>query len=282
MTTRAGACALLILTQGLIACSSKSSQPVGSSIAPTPIAAAPTLRLNGYVYDTAFRPIAGAAVEVIDGPQAGMALTSESNGHFTYTGTFPSAVTIRATKIGYAPATETARIYPAGAWVYFDLVSIVPAVDVAGNYLLTIAADPSCTMLPDAVRTRDYSVRVGPANTTTPVPGLYDAFATSGEFAPYGNGFEIGVSGDYVGITTIGEGPTLVEKVGENRYIAYSIDAGVRDVTSGATTIAAPFSGMIEYCELASPIGQYYDCSSSYLKREQCTAAGGLLRLTRR
>jgi len=281
MNNRATTVVLLALACGAIGCRGNSSQPFVPGTAPTPIAnATTTLRLNGYVYDTAFRPIAGAAVEVVDGPQAGMALTSESDGHFAYTGTFPSAVTIRATKTGYAAATETARITASGAWVFFDLVSTVPAVDVAGNYLLAIAADSSCTMLPDDVRTRSYSVQVKPGNTT--VPGYYDAIAGGAEFAPLGAVFQIGVSGNYVAISTAGEGPLLVESLGSNRYIAYSVEAGVTDVASGTTTISTPFTGTIEYCELASPVAQYYDCSRSYQRREQCTASNGRLTLTRR
>jgi hypothetical protein len=172
------------------------------------------------------------------------------------------------------------NVVASGAWVSFALVSIVPAVDVTGNYLLTIAADSSCTMLPDDVRTRSYSVQVKPGNTT--VPGYYDAIAGGAEFAPLGAVFQIGVSGNYVAISTAGEGPLLVESLGSNRYIAYSVEAGVTDVASGTTTISTPFTGTIEYCELPSPVAQYYDCSRSYQRREQCTANNGRLTLTRR
>src|SRR5206468_3096412 len=63
--------------------------------------------LSGYVADTAFRAVAGARVEVVDGPQAGLSIVSDAVGQFTYTGTFASPVTFRISKDGYISATET-------------------------------------------------------------------------------------------------------------------------------------------------------------------------------
>lgn len=102
------------------------------------------------------------------------------------------------------------------------------------------------------------------------------ATAISGQFAPYANIFLLGVSGDYVAITTAGEGPSLIERLGPARYVAYSITATTSGLVSGMTTISVPFTGAIEYCELKSEIGQYYYCSPALANvREQCSAPNG-------
>ena len=63
--------ALVGLTCG---CGRSASTPL--PMAPSPAAPAPappavSLTLNGYVGDTAFRPLAGVRVEVLNGPDAG-------------------------------------------------------------------------------------------------------------------------------------------------------------------------------------------------------------------
>ncbi len=86
---------------------------------------------------------------------------------------------------------------------------------------------------------------------------------TGAQFAPYSNFFFVGVFGDYVNTSTIGEGPSIIEQVGPNRYVAFNGQAGLSVGPGGASTISAPFKGTIEYCELKSAIGQSYDCSEA-------------------
>ncbi len=67
--------------------------PAGAPPAPPP---AP-LNLHGYVSDTAFRPMGGVRVEVVNGPDAGKELFSDERGVFSYTGMIPRGVSMRAT-----------------------------------------------------------------------------------------------------------------------------------------------------------------------------------------
>jgi len=284
---RASAVAITILVSaGLLSgCGSGHSSINAPGIAPSPASPAPagttSIQLNGYVYDTGFRPIAGATVEVLDGPQAGMVLTSQADGHLSAIGGF-NGVTMRATMAGYAPATEPVHLTNAGGWIYFDLVSLTPPVPLASKYTLTIAADSSCTALPEELRTRTYSTTVTPGGTANaPSNTWFGGYVTDAQMAGSGNGFFIGVSGDYVGFSTNGEGPSLVEVLGNNRYLAYAIDARFPGVVPGASTMSASFTGMIEYCELPGPIA-YYDCSRNYNRREQCTGTNGRVTLTAR
>jgi hypothetical protein len=154
---------------------------------------------------------------------------------------------------------------------------------VAGAYTLTISADDSCTALPDDVRTRSYTATVTAGSGRVPANTYFNGIATGGQFAPYSNVFWIGVAGDYVAISTAGEGPSLVEQVGPNRYVAYYGTAGVTVGPSGVSTATGPFRGTIEYCELKAPIGQYYDCSPELAAvREECPSEHSQLTLSRR
>lgn len=193
-------------------------------------------------------------------------------------------VTLRATKDGYATATVPARAVADGrAYASFQLGSVTPPVAIGGSYTLTITADSACTTLPDDVRARTYRATVIAAtNTTAPAGTYFNGTVAGGQFAPYANLFWVGVFGDYVSTSTIGEGPSIVEQVGPNRYIAFMGEAGLSVGSAGTLTISAPFKGTIEYCELKSAIGQYYDCSPALAAvREECASNNGQLTLTR-
>jgi hypothetical protein len=267
------------------ACDRKGSSPIPSSPSPAPQPGPPAqlLPIYGYVYDTAFRPVAGASVQMVDGPQAGMMTTSGADGRFSYDGTFASPVTLRASKDGYTTATQTTIQITDGGWAYFQLASVTPPVAVAGNYTLTITADSACAALPEDVRTRTYpAVVIAGGNTRVPAGTSFAGTVTGGQFAPFANTFFGGVFGDYVTTSTIGEGPTIVEQLGPNRYVAFMGESGFSVGPAGISTITAPFKGTIEYCELNSALGQYYDCSPpAAAVREECTSNNSQLTMTR-
>jgi Carboxypeptidase regulatory-like domain len=77
---------------------------------------------SGYVGDTVSRSVVGARVEMLDGPQPGMTVLSGSNGLFSFPGTFPGAVTLRASKEGYIALTKTSQTSTRGgrSWANFQ------------------------------------------------------------------------------------------------------------------------------------------------------------------
>src|SRR5258706_460970 len=107
--------AILLLTLTLASCDDhRSGAPAASApnpIAPSPIAItgppSGSLFMRGTVSDTAFRPLAGVKVEVVDGPQAGLSVTSGAAGGFSLTGIFDDATRFLATKERYVTATRT-------------------------------------------------------------------------------------------------------------------------------------------------------------------------------
>jgi len=272
---------VLMLVQALAGCS---SSPAPTPVAPfTPAPPAP-LTLSGHVADSAFRPLAGVRLEVLSGPDTGRLMTSDQGGAFSYVGTFADAVSVRATTDGYVAATASVIVGSTQAYVSFQLAPLAPPVPVAGEYTLTISADSACVGLPEAARTRSYAATVRPgASQTAPANTYFKATVTGAQPVYWGNAFWMGVAADYVAVSLYGEGPTIVEEIGPNRYVAYWGGAGVSVGSSAWTTLSAPFGGVIEYCELKAPIASYYDCSPALAAvREQCNVPTHSLTLTRR
>jgi hypothetical protein len=261
--------------------------PVSNLPGPAPAPPAATAhKLNGYVGDTAFRPMGGVRIEVLNGPDAGKELTSDAQGVFSYVGLFPGSVSVRAAKDGYLTMTSTVfvSVTTDQAWVSFLLAPSAPPVSAQGSYPLTISVDSGCAGFPDAARVRSYpaqlTVRTG---ATLPPNTQFGGQVTGATFAPYTNIFWVGVAGNYVAVSTEGEGPSIVEQLGPKTYISYFGQAGASVPGGSRTVVSAPFRGSIEYCELKSPVGQYYECTDALAEvRLVCTGADSRLTLAPR
>ena len=195
-------------------------QPPAPPVPPTTTA---TKSVRVYVADTAFRVLAGVRMVVVNGPQAGLEMVSDSEGRSSYTGTFPVSVSVRAIKDGFVEAT--AVVWPSTttdeAWVSFSLAPLTPPTPVAGFYTLTISADPGCTGIPGDVQIRSYQAAVTPnSSATVPANTSFNGQLTGARFAPHSAIFWIGVAADYVVVSSEGEGPSIVEDLGHNRYVA--------------------------------------------------------------
>ena len=279
---------VVAIAMGSAACDGSSPSapsPIGGPQPPnTPPAVIGLRPLFGYVSDTAFRAVADVRLEVTTGPQTGLVAQSDARGQFSFEQPVSSPSTVRAVKDGYEIGTRTSVLTSDGrAYVGFSLASLSPPAAVAGSYMLTITADSACDSLPDEVRTRTYPVTVRVAASTAPANTRFDGLLAGGRFAPFANMFFVGVFGDYVTINTQGEGPTIVEEVGANRYVAFNGGASATVGPEGLTAISVPFGGTIEYCELAAPIGQDYDCSETRAAvRHECQSSRHQLSLTRR
>ena len=107
---------------------------------------------------------------------------------------------------------------------------------------------------------------------------------TGGQFAPFLNLFWVGVFGDYVNISTEGEGPSLAEHLGGNRYVAYYGSGAVLVGTGLVSTIPVPFAGTIDLPRAGRrPDGPYYDCRNDVeAVRHECQSTRHQLTLARR
>jgi len=230
--------------------------------------------VRGSVYDTAYRPLAGARVEVLDGPQAGQATTASSRGEFSLSGTFDDSTRFRATKDGYVTAVRTRS---ASGWITFELGVVAPALDIAGDYTMTFVADGSCGALPEAVRTRAYTTTIpamanaSPANASfgITVRGAYKGWDVMG----------MGVSGDYVALWL----ETLVEQLTPNTFLSFAGLAAASIGTTGASQFALRFDGSIDYCTTKADSVGYEDCYRGRAAEHlQCQSTSHQLIFTRR
>jgi hypothetical protein len=255
----------------------------------TPSASAPVASqqsLAGYVADTAFRAVAGAKVEVLDGPQAGLSMLSDGGGQFTYTGTFASSVTLRVSKDGYVSATGTSRVSAPGGrpWAYVRLESVAAPANIGGDYTLAFTADASCTSLPDDARARTYAVTLAAtADPLVPAGTLFRAVIAGAPVLPGNDGFPVGVAGSFVGLEVWnGEGPGVVERLAPKTYVGLFGYASTT-VTSADSSITAAFNGTIEYCVATTDGSPAYGCTSVKTdKLEQCESKNHRVTLTRR
>jgi len=155
---------------------------------------------------------------------------------------------------------------------------------MAGDYTLTISVDNACAGFPEAARIRSYPARLSKRSIATiPANTRYDGVVSGAAFALYTNLFWVGVAGDYLAVSTEGEGPSIVERIAPKTYVAYLGSAGATVPRGSPAAISAPFKGVIEYCELKTESTQYYDCSDSTAAvKVQCTTGNSTLTLTPR
>ena len=247
--------------------------------------------VRGTASDSAFRPLAGARVEILDGPQAGMSTTSDARGDFGFMATVDDTTRFRASKEGHVTATAT--IQPAcdrcnpSRWVHINLDVLDPPVNLAGHYTLTLAADSACATLPDELRTRTYDATVQLASLRQPG---YANSKTAFEVIPSGSTFadtlgyiSLNVAGNFVSVW-LGDhtDPGIAERVAPNTYFAFGGGATLT-VASPVHAITTPFEGWIDYCALKAPVGARYDCNAEIaVTFARCNSSRHQLTLTRR
>lgn len=278
---------LLMLTPGLAGCD-RANLPVTPS-GPAGLATPIGVQLAGTVSDAAWRPLGGAKVEVVEGPQAGLSTTANAQGQFSLTGTFDDATRFRASKEGHVAATWPLpaicdRCNPKW-WLHFYLEALASRPNLAGDYTLTFMADSSCTDLPDQARLRKYGATVTTASgANEPANSRFNVTVIGATFLEHYNSFTIGVAGDYVA-ADLGDwghgGPGLVEQIAANTYLTLS--GGIATSVTDASPISASFHGAVDRCELPTEWGSRRSCSDGQVvARAHCLSTNHQLILTRR
>ena len=275
---------LAVLAATSVGCGDSTTPTSPSATASVP---QPTrMQLIGFVSDSAFRPLAGATIDVVSGPQAGMSATADANGQFTITGDFDSATNFRASIAGHRTATQSwtcatgASCSGSGSarpYLAFYLAPLVPPLNIAGDYTLTFVADPACTAFPTELRTRTYAATILPAALkNTPADSSFVVKVSGASFLPRLDSFQVGVAGDYVAFfLDAGHDAPVVEQLAPDSYLAFS---GNSAATVSAPSTSMAFDGWIDYC-LNSPLGFNNGCSSG---TGHCQSSNHQLILTRR
>jgi len=235
--------------------------------APSPTSAQPTLppsetgprptAMAGTVEDVAWRPLAGALVEVIDGPHAGRSTTTNAKGEFFLSGIFDETTHFRASKEGHVADARPLNAFCAACnpnwWLHFYLESLATSVNLAGDYTLTFIPDSRCASLPEEVRTRTYEATVTQRfRPGEPVKSFFHVAPTGATFLERHGSFDVGLADNYLR-AELGDGhgePGLMEEVAANTYLTFGgrLEATVTD----ASTIAGSLAGDVDFCTFAS------------------------------
>jgi hypothetical protein len=278
------AIACVVLLPGVLGC----NKDVGSPTAPTAtnlvpaassLAPAGSIVMQGTVFDTAYRPLPRARIEVLDGPQAGLTAIAGARGGFSMSGLFDETTRFQATVDGHITSTRTLQPFCARCnpnwWINFELEVPEPSVNIAGDYTMTFTANNTCTMLPSEMRSRTFTATI-PA--TSPALPALSFFQVGGAtlFEDW-DAISIGVAGGYVAFWL----ETLVEQIAPNTFVAFAGEAAADIDPSNLSTIELPFHGLIEYCVTSATPGRYRDCFQGGANLQRCNSSHQLT-LTRR
>lgn len=269
-------------------CANGDSSPIPTAPSPSPTSqVVQQPGLSGYVGDTAFRSVAGARVEMVDGPQPGMAVLSGSNGVFSFSGTFPGVVTMRASKDGYIALSKQSQTSTPGGrpWATFQLEVLAPPVNVAGDYTLTFVADSACAEVPNELRTRNYHATVTPEQNALARPGTFYTLTTLGAtFVKGYDNFPIGVAGEDVAFMVYqSETFGLVEEIAPGAFLGFSGQARLVSGSPLASTISMALDGAVDYCALQPGSVWSEGCNSGpRIAHARCESTNHRLMLTRR
>jgi hypothetical protein len=283
-----GVVLLLVVAQGLVGCGGSGSPSVPSAVplpTPQPVPQPTPIQVTGDVFDTVNRALAGARVEVLDGPQAGTSTTSDPAGAFSLTGIFDGTTRFRASKEGFVAATQPFRLIVTSRSIFFVLDVSAGSVNIAGDYTLTFTADSACAgRLPTEVRTRTYAATIRPTSSLTrPANTQFTAAISGAELDTYYKMISIFVAGDYIDFDLSDN--FLLEEVGPDTYLTIGGVGAASVGTSGVSTISASFHGLFDYCVTkAEPnVGNLYSCvPAEAIAHAQCASKNHRLILTRR
>jgi hypothetical protein len=216
-----------------------------------------------------------------------MSATTDSAGQFSLTGLFDSATKFSATLDGYLGATRTWTQCPlcTRPWLSFTLSLPVPPVAIPlGEYEVTFTADSACADIPAEFHTRTYAATMAlvPPSPSAPPDTRFVLTLGGGAFLNEHNSIEVGVAGNFISMWFGGDGPFVVEQVAPNTYLGF--DGGVQAVaTAPVRTIAATFTGWVDYCALNGPMGNYYDCPAARaVARSECQSSNHQLIVRKR
>ena len=162
----------IVAALGATGCDGPSpASPSGStSTEPPPNRVIDEIRVT--VSDTAFRRVPDARVTITGGTGVGTSVTTDSMGRAALSGAFSGILELETSKDGFLTLSRRFAIgglLCGSCLPRFNLSSPDPVVALeAGRYAVTFMADPSCTAVPEPLRTRTYAAQseaCGPVTT---------------------------------------------------------------------------------------------------------------------
>jgi hypothetical protein len=229
-----------------------------------------TVRLAGEVSTSnPTQPVAGATVEIVNGPSTGLTTVTDWEGRYKLYGV-AGAGSLRVSKHGYeSQIREVSGSAHQTVNVTLPLVAAVP--DVSGTYSLTITADAGCeNPMPEPFTTRRYTAAItqtgrGLTVTLSGVP----FFIREGR----GNGFPgqadpqhlmfLLDDNDHFGV---GANPDVVEQLGGARVL-FLFGQITTDIAP--TRLSGTLDGSLEFADRALPSNGFFWGPSCFSKRHQ-------------
>jgi hypothetical protein len=250
--------------------------PSGPSSVPAPAPSGATY-IRGGVFDTVNRPVAGARVEILDGPHAGASAIAGDRGAFEFVGTTKGRVRLRGSRDGFESTTINAEWttpgdpHQPGAGI--TLKTLEPDLPIVpGPYTVTFVSDRStavghygvpCTGFPADLLQRTYEASISQATRFHGFEVRFAGPALQKFPFDFGWGFGLIPAGPFVGVeleSGFGSGPTEVYP--DFRYLMIGGVAPTSEpaiVTESSITI--PFWGTFSYCRLNSDLSPANHCS---------------------
>lgn len=259
------------------ACGDGGSAPSPLMSSGPPVARPATIAVQGFVENSAFKPLTEARVEVVDGPQTGVSASTDARGGFALSGVL-TGTKLRASKEGYGSSERVVQ----ASQMEFILApeGQGPPVNIAGRYFLAVDADPSCTDFPSALRHRSYEATVTPENSSPswPMNTVFRADLSGAGLDAYFHFVPMFFAGDVVLFDMSDNG--IEEEVAEEAYVFVG---GIgRGTVRADGTISGPLAGVIDYCVVESDPGNAYPCSNQALERVRCEGLNHRMTLTPR
>jgi hypothetical protein len=215
------------------------------------------------VSNTAFQPVSGVRIDVVDGPTAGTSAISGPDGSFHVSVPTDREFTVRATKAGYVDVIESFTTYTTSYGTFFRGYLSLSSVEVPLSFepgAYTVLLDVPCPEIPADLRTQTFEATVT-ARPNTPAGTNFIISIDDERFNL--KRLEFGVSGSAIGVR---EDDDLWWEVPGLRYFE-ALTIG-KAATPGPT---ATFSTRVDvgYCELKSPKSMESSCSAGSVPAAQ-------------
>jgi hypothetical protein len=260
----------------------------GGSAPPTsPSPAYTQLTITGVVRDLIQRPIAGARIEVAEGPSLGVATLTDAQGQFSLAATASGdRVAVTVSKDGYE--TATMRLRSAGALVLSLRDSVL--ANLEGRATVVVTADASCTQLPASLRIRSYTAVVSPSTGATMAnPAIFVGELNGADFYQGYGKMWMTAARDAVRFSVLSWDPfnwwledyPIIERVTPTSYFAVSGTA-TSAFSSGQSTIATALDGTFAFCTESRPGALPQWAPTCVVPQVECTSTHHQLTVTRR
>jgi hypothetical protein len=118
-----------------------------------------------------------------------------------------------------------------------------PSVNIAGQYLLTLSADPACSDLPPEARRRTYDATI---DASPYAPNTYIVVLSGATFLPFYDKLFASVAGDSARFDIDPYSDAVVtEELSASTALTFW---GTSRATVGGLSVSVPFEGMVQYC----------------------------------